>query len=908
MSSEEAASPGLVVQWFKALNNPKPPRTTTTTRRPGTATSQETAPEMDEMEDDDDVGSINSDIESLDEDWVRQDETQAKLVSETKTQLEIANKKTPTQWTPFSDEESQELEQAYALKQPSVIVGEDYLFEVDMDRRDVYPIYWSGSVYAVTRAYWFFLDSSNKYTPVDEHLAQQIEHAYQKHRPWTYFKPNTATINTALNEDESASPPHRDVQKLYDKFKSSLFGPWSNHFVVFSGQNTAWLLQDNMTSMLTQALYLRLSSGENWGGQRLVRGYDNALKAGEKKRRVSKESSKDDIATDAPSSTTGSPSSTPKAAAKEPTAKPASPTKKSWKEGMSSIKHLVFVTHGIGQKLSEKSSVVNFVEDSSQLRKTFKELYTQIIEPESRTFSAKKDPSIVASPVDYGVMVIPVEWRKFLSFDKRVSEDQNIEDADDDSLPSVNEISLEGIPAVRNIMSDVLLDVLLYMEPRHRNDMLTQMIKELNRLYRLFIKRHPSFLKQRQGKVHIFAHSLGSIIAFDILCYHHYSKHQWTIARRRMPEERPESPIDLGDLSFNAKGKQSTKKGSASQFPLSRLEKPQEVTTNLHFPVDKFFAVGSPLGIFCLLKSKRIGVNLSTMTQYYEDWRREFSSRATGPSQDTSVKQTASLGTFLSLPPENRMSGVQKEIDQLIESLWDTESSMMHPDVNHFYSVFHPSDPVVYRVEPLISRRLRQQKMAIVPQARKKFPNITDIASRATGDIASKASGLFEGLKNSIIATAAFKRALVFEAKQEQQQQPSADEDSIEMMNAQKSRFSAESYASSASVMSEATATSALSTLPIPQFKMEEVVSSLNPRKRRIDFSLQEGFLDNPYLTSLAVHFNYWTNEDACHFVLREILEVEDESSLASGTNASMKKSNTAGPAGTTDASQQPLQ
>ena len=52
--------------------------------------------------------------------------------------------------------------------------------------------------------------------------------------------------------------------------------------VILAGVHQAWLLYDNVASKLAKAVFSRLSSGENLGGFRLLRGYDQMLKATEK--------------------------------------------------------------------------------------------------------------------------------------------------------------------------------------------------------------------------------------------------------------------------------------------------------------------------------------------------------------------------------------------------------------------------------------------------------------------------------------------------------------------------------------------------------------------------------------------------------------------------------------------------
>lgn len=48
----------------------------------------------------------------------------------------------------------------------------------------------------------------------------------------------------------------------------------------------------------------------------------------------------------------------------------------------------------------------------------------------------------------------------------------------------------------------------LYMTSKHHEAMIRIVTKEINRVYKLFIDRNPSFLKNN-GQITLFAHSLG---------------------------------------------------------------------------------------------------------------------------------------------------------------------------------------------------------------------------------------------------------------------------------------------------------------------------------------------------------------------------------------------------------------
>lgn len=79
---------------------------------------------------------------------------------------------------------------------------------------------------------------------------------------------------------------------------------------------------------------------------------------------------------------------------------------------------------------------------------------------------------------------------------------------------TLKDITPETIPAVRNLISDVMLDIPYYLS-HHKPRMIEAVIKEANRVYRLWCRNNPGF--EKTGKVHLIAHSLGSVMALDIL-------------------------------------------------------------------------------------------------------------------------------------------------------------------------------------------------------------------------------------------------------------------------------------------------------------------------------------------------------------------------------------------------------
>lgn len=156
--------------------------------------------------------------------------------------------------------------------------------------------------------------------------------------------------------------------------------------------------------------------------------------------------------------------------------------------------------------------------------------------------------------------LIQVNWRQSLSFEEGGYRDGPID-------PTKNEFTLkditpETLPSVRNIVSDVMLDIPYYLS-HHQPKMIAAVISEANRIYQLWCTNNPGF--SAHGRVHMIAHSLGSVMAVDILS--------------RQPTTIPEHLAD------------------PTQVDLQTAD-----LAHFLFDTSNLFLAGSPAGFFLLLK------------------------------------------------------------------------------------------------------------------------------------------------------------------------------------------------------------------------------------------------------------------------------------------------------------------
>ncbi|XP_026466349.1 phospholipase DDHD1-like isoform X2 [Ctenocephalides felis] len=231
-----------------------------------------------------------------------------------------------------------------------------------------------------------------------------------------------------------------------------------------------------------------------------------------------------------------------------------------------SVTHLVFVIHGIGQKMDAGKIIRNtaaFRESVDWLKNKYFPSANQRAE------------------------FFPVEWRSSLKLDSDM----------------VDAITPYNVMSIRHLLNCSAMDIMYYTSPLYGMEVQRGLIEELNRLHAMFLLRNPTF----RGSVSVLAHSLGSVILYDVI-----TGYQPGVCQR--------------NCGSSVSSKEPT--------PVSPLS----------FTIEQLFCLGSPLSVF-------IALRLS------EPSRKEV------------------------LPPGLCTGG--------------------------FYNIFHLSDPVAYRMEPLLCRDYR---------------------------------------------------------------------------------------------------------------------------------------------------------------------------------------------------------
>ncbi|QSS58808.1 DDHD domain-containing protein, partial [Histoplasma capsulatum] len=356
-------------------------------------------------------------------------------------------------------------------------VGISRLHSVELPNLEMKPIYWSPihDISSVIRATWFY---KNTMLPVEPELANQLEAGYMYMRPWT------ETWQDELNSciENGAEAEIKIVHPIWPPEEE-------NSSVIYVDSKEAQILRPSLLPSAARGRrplsairkgrqigipVVRGFNAQTWdklhpvkipasSGRRIVKMHQTAERDMFDRRPICYACQIED---------------------RRPVAS-----------------DLVLVIHGIGQKLSERVESYHFTHAINAFRRQVNiELNSDAVWPHMR-------------PELESIMVLPVNWRSTLSL-----EDADIEASTSEDLAtnkfSLKDITPETMPAIRSLISDVLLDVPYYLS-HHKQKMVQAVVKEANRIYRLWCQNNPGFRKT--GKVHLIAHSLGSIMAMDIL-------------------------------------------------------------------------------------------------------------------------------------------------------------------------------------------------------------------------------------------------------------------------------------------------------------------------------------------------------------------------------------------------------
>ncbi|XP_012268843.2 SEC23-interacting protein-like isoform X1 [Athalia rosae] len=349
-------------------------------------------------------------------------------------------------------------------------------------------------------------------------------------------------------------------------------------------------------------------------------------------------------------------------------------------------------------------------------------------------------------------------------------------------------ITLDSIPKLRHFTNDTLSDILFYTSPIYCQTIMQTVGNEMNRLHALFKKRNPTF----EGGIYVGGHSLGSLILFDLLCHQKPPKEEETV--EKVDEEKEKSIVPSDGVSEDTVG------------PI-RETKP-------------------------ILKRR-----LSRKISYV------MGSAGTGQPFINYPQLNFNPNAFFALGSPIGMFVTVRGIDTLGEEF-------ALPTCPSFFNIFHPFDPVAYRVEALIHPDASKLRPKLIPhhKGRKRMHlELKETMARVGADLKQRLLDSVRNTWNSVYQLAMFHRpdnqALEREIDKvvEEQLQSASNEPETSQQQTDDSGDDIK-------------------------------IGKLNGG-RRVDYVLQEAPFEyiNEYIFALTSHVCYWESEDTMLLILKEI-------------------------------------
>ncbi|CAL8301153.1 unnamed protein product [Boreogadus saida] len=458
--------------------------------------------------------------------------------------------------------------------------------------------------------------------------------------------------------------------------------------------------------------------------------------------------------------------------------------------------HVVFVVHGIGQKMDQGRIIKN----TGMLREAVRKM-------EEKHFSENHGEH---------VEFLPVEWRSKLALDG----------------DTVDSITPDKVRGLRDLLNSSAMDIMYYTSPLYRDEITKGLTHELNRLYSLFCTRNPEF-EEKGGKVSMVSHSLGCVIAFDIMT-------GWDPVRFCLQEHQAmEEELALRWLSYEEKDLMEQLQSTRTRLRelegrLGGLEasKPSAAPA-LKFKVENLFCMGSPLAVFLALRGIRPG---------------------------SSVQQDHILPTSI---------------------------------CRRLFNVFHPTDPVAYRLEPLILKHYSniapvqihwcsanptpydEIRPTFLTPVKDPTSDSESLPSPSTSPVLIRrhyGESITNLGKAGILGAASIGKGIggiFFSRFSRSSSQPSVSlglEEGAATAEGEEPKKADSQSAYSLSTMAQSGPAVADTSLEL---------------ERRIDFELPEGLVESRYWSAVTSHTGYWISHDVALFLLTFIYKQKDTPAAA---------------------------
>ena len=467
------------------------------------------------------------------------------------------------------------------------------------------------------------------------------------------------------------------------------------------------------------------------------------------------------------------------------------------------LAHVIFVVHGIGQAFSNREGVndMTFIQKMDGFRLSIQQ--RQLAEWKQlckrAQDSGKKPP-----PIPNRVEILPIEW-----WDK-------IHDSSSALVQSLRATTLPTIPGLRTIAKDVIVDILIYLTPSFSEKVLSCVTMQLNNLVDGVKNVYPDFLANG-GKFSLIGHSLGSVIVWDLLSILKDNTESSINIDSDIScgVHLPESAIEMGyQGAYAAKTDQQTDQQEMNAHNCCwGPYLPKSMTDCILFTPEFTIFLGSPLGMFLSLRGAHAA--FSEMLQL-----------SIIKAHDKSAKVTAEMREILTTDLV-KLHELQAKLDEIVEPI----TSPFALPSGSVYNIFHPSDPVAYRIEPLLLSEVIAEGDLPPPsyltrQGKQVRPHV-------------QAKEFSKGfLKSCREQKNIMKRLIHKTMKPVKALQVHTDEHNNLKGNS------------------------------CTELKLGPLSFALGGKSNRIDYSIQPGVIENEYFSAVSAHSSYFVNPDVIDFIL----------------------------------------
>ncbi|KAM8760649.1 triacylglycerol hydrolase DDHD2-like isoform 2-T3 [Acanthopagrus schlegelii] len=541
------------------------------------------------------------------------------------------------------------------------------------------------------------------------------------------------------------------------------------------------------------------------------------------------------------------------------------------------VDHLVFMVHGIGPACDLRfRSIIQCVND-------FRSASLSLLA--SHYKRAQQDGKVGR------VEFLPVNWHSSLHGDATgVDED-------------IQRITLPSISKLRHFTNDTLLDLFFYNSPTYCQTIVDTVASEINRLHTLFNQRHPEF----KGAVSVVGHSLGSLILFDLLT----NQRTDSEPRKGVPSDEPfHLSCDTLEQTLNRLGlQQYLETLQAENLDLESLALCQDSDLKdlgiplgprkkiLNYVKRKWLPEDCKTGAVCLAPGLQVlpqansdedGNQSSGLTMQQPQFHRAQSITSAVDYEyfDVGIGQVSIEYPQLAFHPQTFFAfGSPIGMFLTVRGLKRVDPNYTFPTCKSFYNIYHPYDPVAYRIEPMIVSDVDLEPMLIPHHKGRKRMHLElkDSLTRMSMDLKNNVLGSLRTAWQSFarLPVAALPPVEEGESTIERNLQE-AQASAAVTASAKREEKSADLWTKILDwpralykhyfqvVCEEAESSSSAEETEQPEIK----VGMLNAG-RRIDYVLQEKPIEsfNEYLFAIQSHLCYWESEDTALLLLKEIYD-----------------------------------